>query len=122
MTRFEMDYAGMFGEYWKKDAENEVANMKARFEAGEVEIEEDGAAKWVRSGHYLPEECVAKLAYAGIAFSAEATDAKRKAEDMKFFAAYRKHSLTHEMAYEMRAAFGPGTKVVDVISGATYEV
>jgi hypothetical protein len=49
----------------------------------------------------------------------EASVAAREADDDKFFAEYRKNQrpLSGEELFEMRAAFGPGETVVDVISG-----
>ena len=49
----------------------------------------------------------------------EASEAARKVDDDKFFAEYRKNQrpLSGEELFEMRAAFGPGETVVDVISG-----
>lgn len=48
----------------------------------------------------------------------------REEEDKEFLSRYRaqqaNRQVTAEEAYEMRAAFGPGVNVVDVITGRKY--
>lgn len=131
MTRFMGEITGVFGDYWVKSARKEVAKMRERFYNGEIIIENDGAVKWVSSGHYLPEECAQMLAYALVeaedpVFSLVSTERKRKAQDDEFLARYvesRKNAhLSHEERYEMECAFGKGTTVVDALSGEIIEL
>ena len=85
-----------------------------------IEVEDDGAAKWISSGNYLPADVVEKLTFAGADFfSAEATAAKRDAQTAAFLDSYRRNykGPSEEEKAEMRAAFGEGTTVVNVITG-----
>lgn len=123
MTRFEKEWNGELGEYWARHAREEAARLIAQRD--EIEVEEDGAAKWTSSGNYLPEDVVEKLVFGGADFfSPEATAVKRDYQDKAFLEEYRsrKHTHTAEELSEMRAAFGEGTTVVDVLSGEKYKL
>jgi hypothetical protein len=116
-----MELSGELGPYWVKSAREEINKMQDRADRGEILTEEDGAVKWKRSGNYLPEDCVEKLSYTHFTFSPEATKKKRDAQTERSLKAYREsrknHSYSAEELYEMRAAFGAGETVVDVITG-----
>ncbi len=120
-SRFMMELSGELGPYWVKSAREEINKMQDRADRGEILTEEDGAVKWKRSGNYLPEDCVEKLSYTHFTFSPEATKKKRDAQTERSLKAYREsrknHSYSAEELYEMRAAFGAGETVVDVITG-----
>ena len=120
-SRFMMELSGELGPYWVKSAREEVNKMQDQADTGEILKEEDGAVKWKRNGRYLPEDCVEKLAYTHFKFSPEATKKKRDAQTERSLKAYREsrknHSCSAEELYEMRAAFGAGETVVDVITG-----
>lgn len=83
-------------------------------------VEDDGAIKWESNGHYLMEDTMDRIIANGFAdFSREATTAKREAQNDAFLAAYRKadRGPSQEELAEMRAAYGTGVTVVDVITG-----
>ena len=61
MTRFELEISGKLGDYWKRNAEEEIARMQDCVDNGEVLIDGNCAAYWKSNGNYLPEECVEKL-------------------------------------------------------------
>ena len=85
-----------------------------------MEVDADGAAKWISSGSYLSADVVEKLTFAGADFfSAEATAAKREAQTAAFLDSYRRNykGPSAEERMEMEAAFGKGTTVVNVITG-----
>lgn len=87
-------------------------------------VEEDGAIKWKSNGRYLMDDFCEKLEYAGYDFSREATKLARDAQNSRFIEEYRKSykgPSTEELS-EMRAAFGRGTKVVNVITGETIQL
>lgn len=117
MTRFEMEWSGKLGAYWQKQAHEETERLMSQRD--DIEVEEDGAAKWITNGRYLPADVVEKLIFAGADFfSAEATEAKREAQNAAFLDSYRKnHRTTAEERMEIQAAFGKGTKVMNVITG-----
>ena len=115
MTRFAREWNGELGAFWQKNAHEEAARLLAQRD--NIEVEEDGAAKWKSNGSYLPAEVVEKLTFAGADFfSPEATAKKREAQTAEFLANYR-HEVTEEERLDMRAAFGTGDTVVDIISG-----
>lgn len=119
MTRFEMEISGALGQYWLGNAQKEVEKAVAMAER-DATVEDDGAIKWARAGRYLPDDFCEKLEYAGDNFSREATAVKRDKELSGFTREYRKRKITREEIFEARAAFGPGVKIVDVISGKSF--
>lgn len=114
MTRFEQEISGRLGAFWKSSAEREVEHLMEQ--ADKIIVEADGAARWAKSGNYLPKDVAEKLAHGGFGFSKEATEAKRKAQVDAFLSNYREPEMTEELAYEMRAAFGD-QPVYDIITG-----
>lgn len=118
MTRFEMNLAGRFGEYWKKDAMREIERMQTRANNDEILTDANGAAYWESNGRYIPEDCAQMLAYTDFDFSVEATTKARDAQTEEFLASYRRnHRTTDEERMEARAAFGEGVRIVNVITG-----
>lgn len=85
----------------------------------------DGVARWTTNGQVPPADAMALLEALGFV-SAEVVAASatvRDAETAAFFAEYRRRQPavpSDEEQYEMRAAFGPGVEVVDVISGRRW--
>ena len=117
MTRFAWEWNGELGAFWQKNAHEEAARLLAQRD--NIEVEEDGAAKWKSNGSYLPADVVEKLTFAGADFfSAEATAAKRETQTAEFLGNYRRnYRTTAEERAEMEAAFGKGTTVVNIITG-----
>ena len=118
MTRFAKEWNGELGPFWHRHAHEEAQRLLSQRD--NIEVEEDGAAKWISSGNYLPADVVEKLLFAGADFfSAEATAAKREAQTAAFLDSYRRsyNGPSEEEKAEMRAAFGSGATVVNVITG-----
>ena len=117
MTRFAREWNGELGAFWQKNAHEEAARLLAQRD--NIEVDEDGAAKWKNNGSYLPADVVEKLIFAGADFfSEEATAAKREAQTAELLGSYRRnHRTTTEERAEMEAAFGKGTTVVNIITG-----
>ena len=117
MTRFAREWNGELGAFWQKNAHEEAARLLAQRD--NIEVEEDGAAKWKSNGSYLPADVVEKLIFAGADFfSEEATAAKREAQTTEFLQNYRRsYRTTEEERTEMEAAFGKDTTVVNIITG-----
>lgn len=116
MTRFTRELKGELGAFWKKNAEEEIRKMQARADHGEICTTADGAAYWASSGNYLPADCTEILTYTDFSFSVEETTKAREVQTAELIRNYH-HEVTEEERAEMRAAFGTGTTVVDVISG-----
>ncbi len=118
MTRFEREINGSLGDFWKRNAQEEVKKAVAKADA-DATVEADGAIKWNSNGSYLMDDFCEKLEYAGYPFDREATARKRDAQNEEFLAEYRRNDrgLSGEALAEARAAFGEGTVVVDVLTG-----
>ena len=122
MSRFLKDLNGEFGEYWKKDAEQQIAKVIEEYAAGKITVDENGVARNC-IGRVLMDDLAEVLEAAGCcpAFSRTATAEANEIETLKSIEEYRKqkHTPSAEELGEMRAAFGTGTTVVDVLAGET---
>ena len=118
MTRFEREISGSLGEFWKKNAEEEVRKAVAQAET-QATVDADGAIRWESNGRYLMDDFCEKLEYAGYAFDREATARKRDAQNEESLAQYRRNDrgLSGEALAEARAAFGEGATVVNILTG-----
>lgn len=120
MTRFEKEIKGLFGEFWKKDAEKKVEKVCEDFTSGKITVDENGIARNC-IGRILMDDLAEILEYADCCewFSREATSIARNEEVTESIREYKANQkeVTHEELFEMRAAFGVGTKVVDVLTG-----
>jgi hypothetical protein len=119
MTRFERELSGALGAFWKKNAEQEITKMQQRVDNDEIRTNANGGAFWNSNGNYLPADCAEILSHTDFPFSLEETNRARKAQNEAFLESYRKNyqGPTAEEQAEMRAAFGEGTTVVNVITG-----
>ena len=118
MTRFQQEITGELGQWWKNHAEKEVE--RAVREANELAIvDSNGAIRWKSNGSYLMDDFCEMLEYAGYQFSRKATAKSRNIQVKKCLKDYRMNyngPSVEELA-EMRAAFGTGETVVNVITG-----
>ena len=123
MTRFQQEISGKLGAFWKNHAEKEVKEAVEQADR-EATVEPDGAIRWIRSGNYIPDDYCEKLEYAGYKFDRQATKRARDAQTEKSLERYRKshRGFTAEEIAEARAAFGPGTVVVNVLTGEEVTV
>ena len=120
MTRFERELSGELGAYWKSSAEKELARVREDLDAGRITIDEYGVARNC-IGRVLMDDMLEKLALVTDKANTSATEAARAAENAAFLEEYRrsrKTPSTEEIA-EMRAAFGPGATVVNILTGET---
>lgn len=121
MTRFERELSGALGAYWKSGAEKEIRKMEERQMNGEIFFGADGVVRWTSNNRVMPKDCreiLSHTAYRDL-FSEEASRAAEDAESAAFLESYRKNYTgpSEEEKAEMRAAFGTGSTVVDVITG-----
>lgn len=77
--------------------------------------------RWVSNDNVCPLDACKEY---GIPCDVSMQDAARQKEVAEFVASYRKsqrgRKLSAEERYEMRAAFGPGQTVVNVLTGRRY--
>lgn len=120
MTRFMKELNGELGAFWKAEAEKELARVKADLEAGKITIDENGVARNC-IGRALMDDMLEKLALVTDKADRSATEAARAAEDAEFLEEYRRNRKPRsaEEIAEMRASFGAGTTVVDILTGET---
>lgn len=121
MTRFERELSGALGAYWKSSAEKEIRKMEERQMNGEIFFGADGVVRWTSNNRVMPKDCreiLSHTAYRDL-FSDEASRAAEDAETAAFLESYRKNYTgpSEEEKAEMRAAFGTGSTVVDIITG-----
>ena len=123
MTRFERELSGALGAYWKASAEKELEKVAADLAAGKITIDENGVARNC-IGRVLMSDMLEKLSYITDEVDAEATTAAREAEVEASLAAYRRNArpASQEELNEMRAAFGEGQIVVNILTGQRYEL
>ena len=118
MTRFEKELSGALGAFWKSSAEKELERVKNELEKGLITIDENGVAR-NRIGRILMSDMLEKLTYITDAVDIEATTTAREEEVEKSLAGYRANAkpVSEEENNEMRAAFGRGTTVVNILTG-----
>jgi hypothetical protein len=116
---------GEEGEVWRRNAEIAMMAAKDMFE-NDARVDENGAVCWKSNGHYIMDDMIEKMEAAGCQFNAEATRKARDEQNAKFAAEYIKRQANRqpsaEEMSEMRAAFGAGAVVVDVISGRKIQL
>lgn len=118
MTRFEKELSGALGEYWKKEAEKELSSIRKDLDEGRITIDESGVARNC-VGRALQNDMLEKVMMVSDKVNAEATRKECEKEALAAFEAYRTNYTgpSEEELFELRAAYGRGTTVVDVIAG-----
>ena len=121
MTRFERELSGALGAFWKSSAEKEIRKMEERQMNGEIFFGADGVVRWTSNNRVMPKDCreiLSHTAYRDL-FNEDASRAAEEAETAAFLESYRKNykGPSEEEKAEMRAVFGTGTTVCDIITG-----
>ena len=123
MTRFQQELSGDLGAFWQQHAQSELAKVKADLDGGTITIDGAGVARNC-IGRALMDDLLEMLVLVTNKANSAATRAAREAEveaDLESYRANRKAPSAEDLA-EMRAAFGEGTKVVDVITGEEIQL
>ena len=118
MTRFERELSGALGAFWKKEAEKELARIEKDLESGKITIDEKGIARNA-IGRILMSDLAEKVSYITDRIDLEATKAARSEAVSQELTALRNNArpATEEEKNEMRAAFGKGQTVVNILTG-----
>lgn len=118
MTRFQRELSGELGEFWKKEAEKQLDKVRAELAEGKISIDAEGVARNC-IGRVLMDDLLEQLGMVMDKVNAEATRAARETENAAFLAEYRvrRNAPSAEELAEMRATFGAGATVVDVLTG-----
>ena len=120
MSRFQKDLEGANGPFWQKEAQKALEKVKADLDAGRITVDAQGVAR-NRVGRTLMDDLMEQLVTVCPQASVEATRRVRDAEVEKELEAYRKAPHRPDWA-ELRAAFGEGATVVDIITDETFRV
>ena len=123
MTRFQKELSGQLGEFWKDNAEKELVRVKEMIETGKITIDEYGVAR-NHLGKVLMSDLLEKVKIVNNDVDVEATTEARDIEVSEFLSEYRKNYTgpSAEEIAEAKAAFEPGTKVVNILTGTSYIV
>lgn len=122
MTRFQMELSGMLGEFWKKQAEQELQKVKSDLDSCRITIDGDGVTRNC-IGRALADDMLEKVELvAPDCVNVSATRATYAAERDMALRRYASREIGAEEMHEMRSAFGAGTTVVDVLTGRRYAV
>ena len=123
MTRFERELSGALGAYCETSAEKALTKIRQEVGQGLTTIDENVIAK-NRIGRVLMSDMLEKLTYITDAVDAEATTKAREEEVAKTLEEYRRNArpATEEELDEMRAAYGRGRTVVNIITGQRYRL
>ena len=118
MTRFEKELSGALGAYWKKEAKKELERVKKDLDEGKITIDENGIARNCIE-RTLHDDMLEKVAMVSDKGNVEATRAARDEETAKVIEEFRASYTgpSEEDLFEMRAAYGKGTTVVDIFTG-----
>lgn len=118
MTRFERELSGALGAYWKNSAEKELEEIRKDLAEGKITIDENGVARNC-IGRVLMSDMLEKLTYVTDEVDEKATKAARDEEVTRSLAEYRRNAkpASEEELSEMRAAFGEGQTIVNILTG-----
>ena len=118
MTRFERELSGALGAFWKKEAEKELARIEKDLESGKITIDEKGIAR-NSIGRVLMSDLAEKVSYITDRIDLEATKEARSEAVSQELTALRNNArpATEEEKDEMRAAFGKGQTVINILTG-----
>lgn len=124
-SRFAKELSGELGEFWQKRANESLVKIKSELESGQITIDENGVA-YNCIGRVVVSDVLEMLTYVTDRVNVEATKKASDEETSRWAAEYRKAMANHvpdeEEIAEMRAAFGAGATVVDVITGKQIQL
>jgi hypothetical protein len=110
-----------------KTCASEIEHLARNAADGTLAVGPDGIGRWTTNNSVIPGDCAALFAAFDLApgLDLAATAAARDTETAAFLAAYRASqpaTASPEEIADMRAAFGPGETVVDIITGRTTQL
>ena len=123
MTRFQKEITGELGQWWKDHAKKEVERAVRKADENAI-VEDNGAIKWKSNGSYLMDDFCEMLEYAGYQFNRKATAEARNIQVVESLKNYKLNYTgpnAEELA-EMRASFGEGETIVNVITGDVIQL
>lgn len=119
MTRFEQELSGKLGAFWERHAKEELAQVAKEIENGEITIDDNGVARNY-IGRVLMNDMLEKVVMITDKVNVEATRAAREEEVSGWLNELRFEEPSEEELAEQRAAFGEGTRMVNILTGKHY--
>lgn len=125
MTRFDRELRGEFGDYWKKEAIKYLHKIEEEVFKGEITIDKEGVARNC-IGRVVVDEVASALDYIiqDGSFRWDKTIEARNKENeelLKEYVSRDPHYSSEEIA-EMKAVFGEGTRVVNILTGKEIQL
>jgi hypothetical protein len=105
--------------------DDEKQRLIEKFETSTVI--ENGVVRWKSNSQVPPDDVLEVWTDAGLVFDREASVRQREVDMLEFLGQYRKNQANRspeqiaEEQFELRVTFGPGVKVVNVITGEAHE-
>lgn len=125
MTRFDKELQGLYGDYWKKEAIKYLHKIEEEVSTGRITIDSEGVARNC-IGRVVMDDVANALDYIvdDGSFRWDKTTEARQKENEEFLKEYASHNhqYSNEELAEMKAAFGEGTKVVNVLTGQEIQL
>ena len=125
MTRFDRELRGEYGEFWKKEATQYLHKVEEEVFRGEITIDKEGVARNC-IGRVVVDEVANALDYIiqDGSFRWDKTIEARQKEDEEFIKNYiaQDRGPSDEEIIEMKAAFGEGTTVIDILTGKQIQL
>lgn len=120
MSRLLEEYKGCYGAFFKNQAIKSLESFKDTY------IDNNNVLRWKSNNSVPPTELLELWKYENFEFDYNlALEVKRK-EEIEFLNEYRENNknrqLSTEERYEMKAAFGAGAEIVDIITGKKYKL
>lgn len=116
MTRFEMELRGVFGERWVANANRELDRVEQKLHEGKITIDDNGVA-YNCIGRVLDDEEAQKVHFVTCRINLEATAEAYARECAELVARMNQRSYSSEEIGEMKANFGEGSVIVNVLTG-----
>lgn len=125
MTRFDKELQGLYEDYWKKEAIKYLHKIEEEVFTGKITFDSEGVAR----------NCIGRVVMDDIAnaldyivndgsFRWDKTIEARQKEDEEFLKEYASHNHqpSDEELAEMKAAFGQGAKVINILTGQEIQL
>lgn len=103
--------------------ETQLLDIEAKREMRRFHVDTNGVVRWDSNDTVPPTDILAQFLVEGLITQEESlrSISMRKIEDeeaiREYIASRQKYGYSDEEMFEMRAAFGPGEKVVDIFTG-----
>lgn len=123
-SRFQQEISGDLGEWWVRHAQKELDGLRDDLAEGKIVIDNNGVAR-NSIGRAVMADMLEKLLYiAPEGLDEEATRDARESEVAAYIEEYKRNYTgpSEEELAEMRAEFGLGEVIVNVLTGTRIQL